>query len=440
MRLEEILVQRLAGGPATAAELARALDVSQPTVSRTLGRLAARVAHLGRARATRYALRRAVRELPPDVPLFRVDAAGAIARIGMIAPIESASWWHQEANGAGAIYAGLPWFMTDMRAQGFLGRRFAAAAQLRGLPQRLADWSETQHFYALAVLGEDVVGNLVLGEESHERSQRRRRDAEEPVPSRRRRAAYAAAAQRMLEHGAPGSSAGGEQQKFTAMVADARGEARHVIVKFSPPLDDPDGRRWGDLLLLEHLALRTLAGLGVAASHSEVVEDGARLYLEVRRFDRVGAQGRRGLVSLGALDDEFVGQRRSWSATAEALQALGWISLEDARRASWLEGFGRLIANSDMHFGNLSLIHEGQRPLALAPVYDMLPMAYAPAAELPPLRPMQAPVLTPAALEQMDSLVPAALEFWRAATSEQRLSAPMRKLAAANAAVIARAF
>ncbi|HWY25642.1 MAG TPA: type II toxin-antitoxin system HipA family toxin YjjJ [Nevskia sp.] len=433
-------MQRLAGGPATAAELARALDVSQPTLSRALARLAARVVHLGRARATRYALRRAVRELPPDVPLFRVDAAGAIARIGTMAPIEPGGWWHQEAGGAGAVYAGLPWFMTDMRAQGFLGRRFAAAAQLRGLPQRLADWSETQHFYALAVLGEDVVGNLLLGEESHERWQRRRRDAAEPLPPRRRRAAFAAEAQRMLAHGAPGSSAGGEQQKFTATVADARGEVRHVIVKFSPPLADADGRRWGDLLLLEHLALRTLAALGVAAAHSEVVEDRTRLYLEVRRFDRVGPQGRRGLVSLGALDDEFVGQRRSWSATAEALHGLGWIGAEDARRAAWLEGFGRLIANTDMHFGNLSLIHEGQRPLALAPAYDMLPMAYAPGVELPPLRAMEPPVLTPVALEQADSLVPAALEFWRAAAAEPRLSAPMRKLAGANAAVVARAF
>ncbi|MNE60121.1 putative DNA-binding transcriptional regulator [compost metagenome] len=40
--------------------------------------------------------------------------------------------------------------------------------------------------------------------------------------------------------------------------------------------------------------------------------------------------------------------------------------------------FGRLIANSDMHQGNLSFLHPEQRPVVLAPLYDMLPMAFAP--------------------------------------------------------------
>lgn len=39
--------------------------------------------------------------------------------------------------------------------------------------------------------------------------------------------------------------------------------------------------------------------------------------------------------------------------------------------------FGRLIANSDMHAGNLSF-YLSEPPFALTPVYDMLPMAYAP--------------------------------------------------------------
>ena len=444
MLADNRILERLAGGPARAAELGLALGASQPTVSRALARLQGRVVRLGRARATRYALRRVVRELPPEVPLFRVDATGDIARVGAISPLEPAGWWHQGDHGGGeeggALYSSLPWFMTDMRAQGFLGRRFAVQAAQRGLPQRLADWTETHHFYALAVLGENRVGNLLLGEGSHERWQRRRRAAADPVAPRRRRAAFAEAVQRMLALGEPGSSAGGEQQKFTLTLADARGMVRHVIVKFSPPLTESEGRRWGDLLLLEDLALRTLRDHGRAAAHSEVVEAGNRMYLEVTRFDRVGLHGRLGLVSLGALDDEYVGQRRSWSATAAVLSEQGRISPEDARRAAWMEGFGRLIANTDMHFGNLSLLHEGRGLLMLAPAYDMLPMAYAPGAELPPLCEMAAPVLTPAALEQSDSLVPAAVSFWRAAEGDGRLTKPMRRLAGANAAVLEQAF
>jgi hypothetical protein len=43
--------------------------------------------------------------------------------------------------------------------------------------------------------------------------------------------------------------------------------------------------------------------------------------------------------------------------------------------------FGRLIANTDMHYGNAALILCERLPLQLGPVYDMLPMAYRPGAE-----------------------------------------------------------
>ncbi|WP_312665189.1 HipA domain-containing protein, partial [Pantoea sp. CTOTU49201] len=39
--------------------------------------------------------------------------------------------------------------------------------------------------------------------------------------------------------------------------------------------------------------------------------------------------------------------------------------------------FGRLIANSDMHAGNLSFFTDDER-FSLTPAYDMLPMALAP--------------------------------------------------------------
>ena len=38
--------------------------------------------------------------------------------------------------------------------------------------------------------------------------------------------------------------------------------------------------------------------------------------------------------------------------------------------------FGKLIANTDMHTGNLSFVAQGT--LAVAPAHDMLPMLYAP--------------------------------------------------------------
>ncbi|MDQ8208272.1 HipA domain-containing protein [Coraliomargarita sp. SDUM461003] len=39
---------------------------------------------------------------------------------------------------------------------------------------------------------------------------------------------------------------------------------------------------------------------------------------------------------------------------------------------------GELIANTDMHWGNLSFFLPEQSPYPLAPVYDMLPMRFRP--------------------------------------------------------------
>jgi serine/threonine protein kinase HipA of HipAB toxin-antitoxin module len=47
---------------------------------------------------------------------------------------------------------------------------------------------------------------------------------------------------------------------------------------------------------------------------------------------------------------------------------------------SRLDFFGNLIANTDRHFGNITLIpnDEGRTKFRLAPTYDMLPMYYRP--------------------------------------------------------------
>ncbi|MDZ7871351.1 MAG: HipA domain-containing protein, partial [Rheinheimera sp.] len=54
------------------------------------------------------------------------------------------------------------------------------------------------------------------------------------------------------------------------------------------------------------------------------------------------------------------------------------ITAEDAATIAVIWCFGRLIANTDMHTGNLSFYFAGNDMLILAPVYDMLPMAFAP--------------------------------------------------------------
>jgi len=51
------------------------------------------------------------------------------------------------------------------------------------------------------------------------------------------------------------------------------GTERHVLVKFSPAVTTPEGERWSDLPVCEHLALEVIRGAGLSASHSVLHSD-----------------------------------------------------------------------------------------------------------------------------------------------------------------------
>lgn len=62
---------------------------------------------------------------------------------------------------------GLPWWLFDMRPQGYLGRAYAStySAEL-GLSPNPEDWSDTDVIRALLAHGHDAVGNLLIGEQA----------------------------------------------------------------------------------------------------------------------------------------------------------------------------------------------------------------------------------------------------------------------------------
>lgn len=429
------LRQILTAGPATAEALRTRLAVSQPSVSRLLARHADEVLVLGRARAARYALRRPIRDLPAELPLYRIDEGGAAQEIGRLYSIWGGYWFDDLVRPRNsALFAGLPWFLADMRPQGFLGRDYSRRHPELNLPERPGNWQDDHALYALARRGEDASGNLLIGEESFTRWATI--PAAPALALRARTRRYPGLAEQALAGELAGSSAGGEQPKFTVTVAESDGPAQ-MLVKFSEPLDTPTGRRWGDLLLAEHHALAVIEAAGLPAAHSRLLEAGGRLFLELRRFDRVGGRGRRGLISLGAVDDEFIGQRRHWLDSAQALQRQRLLGAQDVERIAWLQAFGGFIGNTDMHHGNCSLLYDGAIPLQLAPAYDMLPMIYAPQrGELrtPAFQPAAPPPRGLAAARQARM---AALQLWDLVAQDTRVSAGFRKLARANAALVA---
>ena len=372
----DLLRLRLAAGPQSGTQMAKDLGISQPTVSRALAAMAGEVMQVGQKKGSRYVLRDTGRGFG-DVPVFRVDALSKLHELGVLSPVRPDGFVFTQADGLQVHSDGLPWWLLDLLPQGYLGRAYAAhhGATL-GLPSNLKEWTDNHALRALLVHGHDGVGNLLLGPTSREKF------IAMPYPVAlsllEKPMAYARLAQGASQGDSPGSSAGGEQPKFTAYAQTSAGPA-HVLVKFSELPNSPVSQRWRDLLLAEHLALTTLRDAGVAAADSAVIDHLDQRFLEVARFDREGVMGRKALVSLRALDAEFVGDaHQAWPVLVKHLTALGVVTPEAADATELLWAFGVLMGNTDMHAGNLSFVSDTGRPYQLAPAYDMTPMAFAP--------------------------------------------------------------
>lgn len=428
-----------AHGDASAAELRALVGLSQPTFSRYAKVLSDELIAFGRSRATRYAWRRRLVGLPEPIPVFEVgDGARPTRPLCSLVAIQPHGFLVEWATGDPAEpFDDLPWFLHDLRPSGFLGRLLPRRHPELGLPPDIRLWSAEHVLRYLVRHGEDHVGALIVGEEALAAHLARAAAPPDLVARGERERAWPRRAAEVLGLGPAGSSAGGEQPKFLA-TRDDGGARVPVLVKFSPPPDNAANRRLADLLVAEHLALETLREAGLPAARSELVSAGGRVFLEVERFDRLGPARRRGVLSLEALDAQLVGQGHGrWVDAVRALVAAGAVPaalLDPVRR---LEGFGRLIANTDMHFGNLAFLARGVRVEELAPAYDMGPMAFAPRqGELvdPPLRllpprPDEAPIA--------GWLLHTAGRFWARLAEEPRCEPGLRAIAREGVAQVA---
>lgn len=409
-------------GHASGPDLTRVLGVSPATLSRAVRAAGDVVCRMGRRRGARYALRRRIADLPPRIPVFRVERDGRPTRLGDLSPLRDGGHWLELTDGTDQLFKGTPPFVVDMQPHGYLGAGFARRHPELELPPRLSDWNDDHRLIALVHRGEDCVGNLVIGEAAFERFQAARRTGVEPVPDEE----YPECADVALERPA-GSSAGGEHPKFAAFGATADA---HVLVKFPPESTDAAVERWRDLLVCEALALDTLRDHGLDAATTRVVDVRGRRFLESVRFDRVGAFGRLGVVSLAAFDAEYVGMGSDWTRAVEALHRERRIGAEDRDRVRFADLFGRLIGNTDRHFGNLSFYCRDPSAygaaLRLAPIYDMLPMTFAPTGGRIPVTTFDPGPPRAADLEVWPGALRAATDFWQRTTADERLTPAFR--------------
>jgi hypothetical protein len=445
-KLVGLLLQ--ANGPWSAEDLATRLQVSRPTVQRALKAFGPQIVKLGVTRKTRYAFRRSIIGKQRSFSIYRLDEVGrkafAWAELTALHGGWHLAWaseglrpeWANQVHDHAGFCEGLPFFLNDLRPQGYLGR--SVVKQLpagAGLPSDIGLWGDEHVINYLIHFGHDMPGNLVLGDEATDSAILGSSAA--AITPKDRSHHYPAMAADATAGTPVGSSVEGAQPKFTTWLKDdVLGEAEAVIVKFTDRLDTPTGRRWADLLAAEKIAQDIVTATTMAdaeSPRSEVLDAGGRRFYQITRFDRVGRQGRRGIVSLRSLHNAgFTGDGTTdWHVAAAGLFANGWISAADLRAVRLRKAFGDLIGNTDMHFGNLAFFLEDRLPLRLAPLYDMVPMLWAPR----PGEGQPNPEFTPKPPLPRDSDIwldaaKLAENFWARVEASPRVSEPFRLIAA----------
>lgn len=362
----DAIIDFLRRNPASSTEIADFCGCDRSTVTRQLKLLETKLVATGRARSTRYYMLRGV---DSETALYRVSEAGKAEHFGTMVAVMPHGYVVKTHNDADErYYDDLPWWLQDLRPQGFLGRNLAKTLFNKGIvgTEDIDYWKDQDIFRALLYAKGDSPGNLLIGAFSYQQWLQHE-------PFAVLEADFVKIATDAMAGEVVGSSAGGEQPKFCAFV-----DGKHRLVKFTEPVANANSQRWADLLQAEHLALNTLADSGIAATHSQIFQLEQRTFLNCERFDRIGELGRKGLVSLRMAEMEFVGKPAEWPLIAQHLLQDKRITTADAETIALIWCFGRLIANTDMHAGNLSFYYAGDGELTLAPVYDMLPMAFAP--------------------------------------------------------------
>ncbi len=428
--LEQLIRVLMRDGVATSQELIHKLRISRPTLSRLAGKAPPSLIRLGKTRSINYGIMREVAGIGSQLPLFQVNELGQLSPVGKLIVLHQEYYAVEPQN---TLFSGLPPEAFDMAPQGFMGRAFVQKyTDELNLPSQFENWSNEHILIALARRGEDLPGSLIIGQESAERFTKLDFKATN-------RTQYKHLAHLSLSGQPIGSSAGGEQPKFSAFVG-----GKHCIIKFAGTDASKAQLRSRDLLICEYIALNLLKENKIASSNAVLSFQGKMVFLEIERFDRKGIKGRRAVLTLAAIDNLLYGARDNWSAASERLERSNHIDLNSARTLKLLDAFGAIIADSDRHFHNVSFFTSGftsgfsqftfgrksqDLKFELAPAFDKLPMFFSPVSGHLIERKFSLPIPSAEMLEVWEEARALALQFWERVSREKRISQDFRKIA-----------
>ncbi len=196
------------------AELLAALGVSRATLMRAVRAAGPAVLTIGQARRTAYAARRLLRGSDTPLPVFQIDERGGSEEVGRLSlayphgsvfKFNAEPSWPLDDSMRDGWFDGLPYFLQDLRPDGFLGRQFASVhAQLLQLSDDPRSWSDDDALYAISLLGADQSGNFIVGESAYRLWLDQVQQTPECVDSGQVPQDYVERAQRAMQYGIAG--------------------------------------------------------------------------------------------------------------------------------------------------------------------------------------------------------------------------------------------
>ena len=207
-------------GVASSKEIQDATNLSQSAVARQLRAMGDGVVKFQDGRIPKYAMTRNAFGGDDKLLLITINEHGDTQLTTIIRPLVHGGFFVTPVSGmsktllgekGNGVYDDLPFFLSDLAPQGFLGRQIAAeiSSHSDDFPSDPRRWNSSHIGCYLISNGDDLPGNLKFGQQAHLRIRRK--------PEVNTERDYPALADAVMNGAVPGSSAGGEQPKFTSL-------------------------------------------------------------------------------------------------------------------------------------------------------------------------------------------------------------------------------
>lgn len=169
------IIKYLERGPSTSKEIQAATGLSQTTIARKIRKMGDQVIAIPDGRTVKYAATCNAFNSGNNIPLSIIDEVGKPHLIAHLRPLIHGGYFVEPVKKLPSLllgesriglYEDLPYFLYDLRPQGFLGRQVAKriASQCDDFPSDPRNWNSNHIGRYLISNGDDLPGNFIFGD------------------------------------------------------------------------------------------------------------------------------------------------------------------------------------------------------------------------------------------------------------------------------------